>query len=194
MLIVLPKEQIVKIIDSKKITDLPHVNLIRVRYQDKNGRDKAWVYASRGNSGRPDAVVIVPFHEGEEKLVLIREYRVPLQGEQYGFPAGLVDPRETVEDAGKRELMEETGLTVSRVVLQGPPVYSSSGMTDESVSLLYVTCQGRPSTHLNEGSEEIEVLLVSRDEARELLNREHLSFDVKTWIVLERFAATGAVI
>jgi len=184
----------VKIIDSKKITDLPHVNLIRVRYQDRNGRDKAWVYASRGNSSRPDAVVVVPFHEKENKLVLIREYRVPLHGVQYGFPAGLVDEGETIEGAGKRELMEETGLTVSKVMLQSPPVYSSSGLTDESISLLYVTCRGNPSTRLNEGSEEIEVLLVSRDDARELLVCDQAVFDVKTWIVLERFAATGGVI
>jgi len=184
----------VKIIDSKKITDLPHVNLIQVRYEDRNGRNKAWVYASRENAGRPDAVVVVPFHEQKKKLVLIREFRVPLQGVQYGFPAGLVDPGETIEDAGKRELKEETGLTVSHVVRQGPAVYSSSGITDESVSLLYVTCQGRPSTRLNEGSEQIDVVLVSKDEARELLNRAHASFDVKTWIVLERFAATGKVI
>ena len=183
-----------KLIDSKKITDLPHLNLVRVRYQDRNGQDKVWVYASRGNPDRPDAVVVVPFHEEEKKLVLIREYRVPLQGVQYGFPAGLVDPGEAVADAGKRELMEETGLTVSRVIRQGPAVYSSSGMTDESVSLLYVTCKGTPSTCLNEGSEEIEILLVSRQEAGELLCCDHLNFDVKTWIVLERFAATGAVI
>lgn len=183
-----------KIIDSQKITDLPHLNLVQIRYKDRYDRDKSWVYASRGNASRPDAVVVVPFHEGENKLVLIREYRVPLQGFQYGFPAGLVDPGEGVEEAGRRELMEETGLEVCRVLRQGPPVYSSSGMTDESISLLYVTCQGRPSTKLNEGSEEIEVLMVSQEKAEDLVRRGDINFDVKTWIVLDRFAATGAVV
>lgn len=183
-----------KIIDTKKMTDLPHVNLIRTRYQDRHGRDKTWVHASREGAAPPDAVVVVAFHEAAEKLVLIREYRVPLQGIQYGFPAGLVDPGETVARAGTRELMEETGLRAVDILRQGPAVYSSSGMTDESISMLYVTCNGVPSTRLNEGSEEIDVVMVSQEEARQLVDRQDLKFDVKTWIVLDRFAATGAVV
>ena len=181
-----------KLIAKENLTDLPHVNLKRIRYSDRHGRDKSWVYATRDTPVPPDAVVVVPFHGEEEKLVLIREYRVPLEDFQYGFPAGLVDPGETVVEAGKRELLEETGLEAVEVIRQGPPVYSSSGMTDESVSLLYVVCKGIPSTRLNQGSEEIEVKLVSRQEAAALLQKD-IKFDVKTWIILDRYAATGDV-
>jgi ADP-ribose pyrophosphatase len=104
-----------------------------------------------------------------------------------------LDPGESVEKAGIRELREETGLDVRRVLKESPPVYSSSGMTDESISMLYVEAEGTPSTRFNEGSEQIDVLMRSREEVREMLKDPSYMFDVKTWIVLDRFADTGRV-
>jgi len=183
-----------KICSTAKITDHDHLNLMEVKYKDRFDSGKTWIYASRCNAVRPDAVVVVPIHVREDKLVLIREFRVPLEGFQYGFPAGLVDEDESVEEAGKRELFEETGLKVIRVLRHSPPIFSSSGMTDESICLLYVECEGHPGTDHNETSEEIEVVLLSRDEAQRLLEKADLLFDVKSWIVLDRFASTGQVL
>lgn len=185
--------------DIRKLTDMRHLNLFTVQYRDKTGRQKTWTYASRsgpGDSGgtgpdRPDAVVVVPYHVLEQKLVIIKEFRVVLGGYQYGFPAGLLDPEEGVVQAGKRELFEETGLRLTRVLAQSPAVYSSSGMTDESVSLVYAECEGTPSTAHTEDSEDIEVIMVSRREAARLLETPAIRFDVKTWIVLSQFAAHG---
>ena len=178
----------------EKITDYPHLNLIRARYKDTAGADKSWLYASRQNSARPDAVVIVPFHQQENRLVVIKEFRVPLGGFQYGFPAGLVDPGENIVQAGRRELYEETGLTVVDVIKQSPAVFSSSGLTDESISLLYVTCDGSVNTEHNEASELIEVKMLSQAQADDCLGQDDILFDVKTWIVLDRFAATGKMV
>jgi len=185
--------------DIRKLTDMRHLNLFTVQYRDKTGRDKTWTYASRsgpvnaGDTGseKPDAVVVVPYHVNERKLVIIREFRVVLGGYQYGFPAGLVDPGEGVVQAGKRELFEETGLRLTRVVARSPAVYSSSGMTDESVSLVYAECEGVPSSAHTEDSEDIQTLLVSRKEAGRLLESGDIRFDVKTWIVLKQFADNG---
>ncbi|SLM31619.1 putative nucleotide diphosphate hydrolase (MutT family hydrolase) [Desulfamplus magnetovallimortis] len=198
------------IIDKKKVTDFNHLNLFKVKYLDRKGTDKSWIYASRSGkdlieseSGKdsiqsenrdrslPDAVVVVPFHVNKEKLVLIREFRVPLGDYQYGFPAGLMDKGETIEDTASRELREETGLDLLRVVRISPPIYSSSGMTDESVSLVFSFCMGTPSVKWNEDSEDIEVIMVSQKEAQKLVNAPDLKFDVKSWIVLSNFAQTG---
>jgi ADP-ribose pyrophosphatase len=144
-----------------------------------------------GRYDRPDAVVIVPFHTGLEKIVLIREYRATLAGDQYGFPAGLVDSGETVAAAARRELQEETGLTVTRVLNISPPVYSSAGMTDESVAMVYVECDGEPSAAGNEGIEQIEVILASAVEVGRLCADPELKFDAKAWLVLKAFARHG---
>jgi len=185
----------------KKETRFNHLNLFSMRYMDRKGREKSWIFASRldepsalnGRAAVPDAVVVVPFHREKNKLVLIREFRVVLGDYQYGFPAGLVDRGEDIICAATRELKEETGLTLVKTFKNSPPVYSSSGMTDESVSMVYVECQGEPSTTGNEDSEEIEVLMVSQKEARDLIEDPGLKFDVKAWVVLSIFAELGRI-
>ncbi|WP_041273162.1 NUDIX hydrolase [Desulforapulum autotrophicum] len=185
----------------KKETNFTHLNLFSMRYRDTRDSEKSWIFASRsnnpqpcaGNTPVPDAVVVVPFHIEKQRLVIIREFRVPLGGYQYGFPAGLVDKGEKSVVAATRELWEETGLTLVNVLRQSPPVYSSSGMTDESVSLVYAECQGEPSTLANEASEDIEVIMLSKEDAASLLNTPDLKFDVKTWIILSTFATAGRI-
>ena len=194
MFIFTDQEILVNIYKKEKITDYPHLNLIRARYKDRTGTDKSWLYASRQDSARPDAVVVIPFHQQENKLVLIKEFRVPLGEFQYGFPAGLVDSGESVVQAGRRELYEETGLTVVNVIKQSPAVFSSSGLTDESISLLYVVCDGSANTEHNEASELIEVKMLSQNQAADFMGQDNILFDVKTWIVLDRFSATGKVV
>jgi ADP-ribose pyrophosphatase len=190
-----------KIQSVRKITLGPHVNLFEISYQDTKGQHRSWRIASRrdepkcanGRFDLPDAVVIVPYHIDTKKLVIIREFRVPLGHYQYGFPAGLVDPGETIEETTARELYEETGLSINRIMRISPPIYSSSGLTDESISLVYVECQGKPSRHANASSEEIHTLLVSPRNAAELCGQKDLKFDAKTWLVLSEYARTGNI-
>ena len=145
-----------------------------------------------GNYQLPDAVVIVPFHTVKNKMVITREYRVPLDDYEYGFPAGLVDNDESVEQAARRELMEETGLTVSRFIKVSPPIYSSAGMTDESVAMVYVECEGEPSNSANTDSELIEIQFISSNEAMDLLSNTTLKFDAKSWLAIYQFAENDA--
>jgi len=190
-----------KIQNVEKITDCRHLNLFEISYINQNGTEKLWQIASRADkpkciTGRfdmPDAVVIVPFHKKKDKLVIIKEFRVPLGDYQYGFPAGLVDKGETVQQTCIRELKEETGLNVTRIKKISPPVYSSSGMTDESVSMVYVECDGTPSNKGNEGSEDITTIFISPSKASELCKDSKIMLDVKTWLVLISFAERGSI-
>ena len=56
-----------------------------------------------------DAVSIVPITR-DGNLVLIREFRYPLNSWVVGLPAGLVEPGEELAVAVDRELREETGI------------------------------------------------------------------------------------
>ncbi len=188
-----------KIKSAQKLTDLKWLNMFEVAYIDKSGRDRYWQVASRAkepkcitkNFAAPDAVVIVPFHLAENKIVVTREYRIPLADFEYGFPAGLIDAGETIEQASRRELKEETGLDVIQITGTSPSIYSSAGMSDESVAMVYVECEGNPSTARNTGSEFIEVELVSPSQASRMCENPALKFDAKAWLVLSGFAKYG---
>lgn len=187
-----------KIIDAQKLTQLKWLNVFEVHYIDRSNAQKTWQVVSRsvspkcltGKFDRPDAVIIVPFHLAKKKMVITREYRVPLADYEYGFPAGLVDNGESIQDTARRELFEETGLELIRIKNISPPLYSSAGMTDESVALVYVECEGQPTTQNNKGSEVIEILFVSPVEAARLCNDSALKFDAKAWLVISQFAGT----
>jgi ADP-ribose pyrophosphatase len=57
---------------------------------------------------RPDAAIIFPL-TAEGDVVLVRQYRPPLERMELGLPAGLVERGEEPEAAARRELVEETG-------------------------------------------------------------------------------------
>ena len=74
----------------------------RLRLPDGSVKDPYYVLE------RPDAAIIFPITpEGE--VVLVRQYRPPLDRLELGLPAGLVEDGEEPEAAARRELSEETG-------------------------------------------------------------------------------------
>jgi ADP-ribose pyrophosphatase len=187
------------IIAAEPLSDTRWLRLFRVDYHLAEPDRRSWIVATRcerprcitGRFENPDAVIIVAHHRPTSKIVATREYRVALGGYQYGFPAGLVEAGESIETAARRELQEETGLVVTRIVKTSPCLYSSAGITDESMTMVYVECTGEPSADANDASELIEVLLLSPEEAGHLCSDTTLKFDAKAWLVLSGFAAAG---
>jgi ADP-ribose pyrophosphatase len=139
-----------------------------------------------------DAVIIAALHSDSNKLVLVKQFRVPVNDYIYELPAGLIDDGETVFKAVERELMEETGLKLTYIdkTKKTSPIYISAGMTDESIALVYCLCEGKPSTEYLEDDEDLEIVLVSQDEAKDLLNKD-VKFDIKAYLALQHFAASG---
>ena len=88
----------IKVISNMVINKTKFIHTIESLYLDKKGQSKKWVWASRPNNQH--AVVIPAVLEN--KLVLIREFRVPINRYIWGFPAGLIDHKESFIDAAYR--------------------------------------------------------------------------------------------
>ena len=54
------------------------------------------------------SVVLIPM-EDDGRVVMVKQYRAPLDRETWELPAGSVDPGERAEDAARRECEEEIG-------------------------------------------------------------------------------------
>jgi ADP-ribose pyrophosphatase len=182
-----------------KLTDRKWLNLYEVAYTAKDGSTHHWQMCSRkacpiADAAIPDAVVIVPILPTPQgnRLVLTREFRIAINDFEYGFPAGLIDVGESIEQTVRRELKEETGLDVARIHHISPPVYSSAGLSDESCCMVLVTAAGTPSTHLNESHEQIEVLLLDVPDIRALLDSDK-KIAAKAWGLLYHFAASARI-
>jgi len=60
-----------------------------------------------------DQVVIFPIIDNK-KVILVKQYRVPLKRNTFEFPAGgLINKNESTKKAAQRELFEETGVKIN---------------------------------------------------------------------------------
>ena len=96
-----------------------------------------WEYVTRARGIR--AAVIVAIDE-EDHVLLVEQYRVPLQRRCLELPAGLIGDDDSAEgedalDAAARELEEETGYHAQTMESLGE-FYSSPGMVSESFTLV----------------------------------------------------------
>lgn len=183
-----------KILDTKPVYKSRWLNVFE-RTVEFNGKKSKWTLCSRQDNPetvetkKPDAVVIVATIG--DKLVLTSEYRVAIGGRELGFPAGLIEEGQTPEQAAVREMKEETGLefTVKQV---SPNLYSSAGMTNESVCYVIGTAKGEVSSEYLEPNEDIQVILASKEDLdRIMIERPTPNFSARAWPFLLHFGVFG---
>jgi ADP-ribose pyrophosphatase len=102
----LAEEQGWKRLGSEKMLENPYFALRSDRLQLPDGGIKDPYYVIE----RPDAAIVFPL-TADGEVVLVRQYRPPIDMMELGLPAGLVDAGERPEEAARRELAEETGYT-----------------------------------------------------------------------------------
>jgi len=105
------------------------------------------------------AVVAVVAVDRDDRVVLVRQYRVGANGPLLKLPAGNVDDGEQPLAAARREVREETGLRGGDWT-EVASVYSSPGFCDERVHLFVARGldEGEPDP---DGGEDVEVVRVA---------------------------------
>ena len=169
----------------KKQTDNRFLNLYELDATFRDGSRAPYYVASRRKSAdmikaatgdnHADGVILYGVYgEAKDKVVLVRQFRYPVNGYVYEFPAGLLEPGEDMLDAGIREMYEETGLQFTPVQT-ARPFFTTVGMTDESCGTVFGYCSGTPSNANQEGSEDIQIVLADREECKRILKEENLA-------------------
>ncbi len=173
----------------QKLTENPHLNLYHIDARNTRGELFDYYFASRNPERKlklytkeliPEGIVIYAVtREESPRLVLIREYRYPLDQEIYALPAGLVDKGESAGEAAVREMKEETGLAFEEYIGGDPcfrrPFYLGPGLTDEASAAVFGMVKDVEGAQLCESSERISVVLADKGEVRRILSEERMS-------------------
>ena len=191
-----------KITELNTLIQTKFLSMYEAVYENRVGNKKSWMISTRKSKetleGKffedkkddDDAVVIAALHKPSNKLVLVRQFRVPVNDFVYEMTAGLIDDGEDFKTSVKRELKEETGLDLKEIKADKGRLYLSPGMTDECVNLVYCTCEGELSIEYMEDDECIEPILIYVEEAKEIIRSDE-NMDIKCYLVLQNFIIFG---
>lgn len=124
-------------------------------------------HTTRETVEHPDCIVVVPVDE-EGNVLLVRQFRHPVNRTLLELPAGGIEKGETPEDAVRRELQEEIGYLPGRVESLGG-FYSAPGFCTEYL-YLYLATELTPSRLVASDTEEIEVVKVPLKKIPDLIS------------------------
>lgn len=148
-----------------------------------------------GLPSHPDAVCVIP-QLPDGNLLLIREFRYPVNAWCVAFPAGLIEPGEDVADCIDRELLEETGYRLRRDMKENAisPLpqsgYSSTGFAEENVQVVFARVE-RAGDAQPEQSEFIETFTLARADVVTFLATNTTPIGTRCQLILEMFARTS---
>ncbi|KAJ3041650.1 hypothetical protein HDV00_008927 [Rhizophlyctis rosea] len=125
------------------------LTLRKATFLDPSNTPRAWEVVERVKQGGDessvkatvDAVdILATLHSSSAPtgILLVLQFRPPVQSWTLEFPSGLIDPSETLETALARELLEETGFRPSKVLSTGPPIAYEPGMTASCSQMVHV--------------------------------------------------------
>ena len=132
----------------KKLTDNRFLNLYELEATFRDGHSAPYYVASRRrdvdsikavtHDNHPDGVILYGVYgEKKDRVVLIRQFRFPVNDFVYEFPAGLVDPGVSLLTAGIREMKEETGLTLTAWRCRGVITFLTNDPQDGEYMYLF---------------------------------------------------------
>lgn len=135
-----------------KLFDGKFVALWGTEFLDKGGNPQFWEWITK-----KDVVAVFPITE-DDKAVLVKNYRVPLEKYVIETPAGLTDKEgETHEELTKRELLEETGYVAD--VFHALPAYPYKSGTSGNMAYAFIATGLRKVGHeAGDDTEDISVV------------------------------------
>lgn len=140
----------------------------------------------------PGAALVVPL-DGEERVLLIKQWRHAAGGWLWECPAGTLNPGETPEQCARREVTEEAGVVAGKLDHAGY-IFTAPGFCDEKIHI-FIARDLQPAAGHHDDDEVItEVRPVHLEECLAMVARGEIC-DAKTLAGLlhaRRFVETDA--
>lgn len=168
-----------KFLGMKKIHTGRYLKSYELTYENKEERAKTYEMVSFAELDKPEdigkrvnGVSIVAFQDG--KMLLLHEFRMGVNRYIYNLCAGMKEQGETIEECIARELYEETGLTLKRIIRIMPPSFAAVSISDVKNQIAFVEVSGELSDHTSP-NEEIIPEFYTKEEVAYLLEHEEFS-------------------
>lgn len=131
----------------------------------------------------PGAVAMIPVADDGD-LILIRQWRRPIEKIIYEIPAGCIDPGESLETCAQRELQEEVNYKAQSLIPLGA-VYPAPGYSNEK--LHFFIAKGLEESSLDgDIHEAIDVEKLSLERCLQLVDSGNID-DAKTITAILRY-------
>ncbi len=156
-----------EVVGKETLCEGSFLRFLKLTYRDPGDFLRKWETVERVNCD--GIVAIVPVTDKGE-MILIRQFRPPLDSYVIEFPAGLSDRGEALEEAAARELLEETGYGAREIIFlaKGP---LSSGASREVLTAYLAKGLSFKGIGERDETEDIEVLKIPIDRIYETLSR-----------------------
>lgn len=126
----------------------------------------------------PGAVAVIPMTE-EGKIVMVKQFRKPLERTLVEIPAGKIELNEAPEVTAIRELEEETAYTTERLTYV-TSFYTSPGFADEIIHLYFTDeLVALQENVAGDDDEFIEIVELTLEEAEQYIKEKKI-YDAKT--------------
>lgn len=145
-----------EVVNKEIVWEGRYLRCLRIIYRDSGGVLRRWEAVERVNCD--GIVAIVPITDGGE-VILIKQFRPPVNNYVIEFPAGLNDRGERAEDAASRELLEETGYEAREMIFlaKGP---LSSGSSREILTVFLAKGLDFKGIGQRDETEDIEIMKI----------------------------------
>ena len=113
-------------LSSDCVYDAGFIQVMSDRVRLPNGKESGRTYVKH-----PGGVCVAAI-DAEGSVAFVRQYRYAMAQEVLELPAGKIDEGESPEDCGRRELLEETGMTAEKFIPLGV-MYPTPGYSNEGI-------------------------------------------------------------